>query len=177
VLDGRRSVREVAGEPGINHETLRNWLAAKRRERADGPAALTADERLELARLRREVAELELEWEILKSRGLLRSGDGPVSRGLLYEFIDAEKTGSMTHTGGVPSGDGPPRLVFRSDAMLLQQINSGPEHAWAFRRAEGPAPLTTSAVPGWPTPALNCGSRCRARQDSNLRARDPRPSP
>jgi transposase len=66
VLDSRRSVREVAGELGINHETLRNWVAAERRDRADGPAALSADERMELARLRRKVAELELEREILK---------------------------------------------------------------------------------------------------------------
>ena len=67
VLDSRRSVREVAGELGINHETLRNWVAAERRQRADGPAALTADERLELARLRRKVAELELEREIRRA--------------------------------------------------------------------------------------------------------------
>jgi transposase len=66
VLDSRRSVREVAGELGINHETLRNGVAAERRQRADGPAALSADERMELARLRRKVAELELEREILK---------------------------------------------------------------------------------------------------------------
>ena len=65
VLDSRRSIRE-AGELGINHETLRNWVAAERRQRADGPAALSADERMELARLRRKVAELELEREILK---------------------------------------------------------------------------------------------------------------
>ncbi len=66
VLDSRRSVRDVAGELGVNHETLRNWVAAERRQRADGPAALSADERFELARLRRKVAELELEREILK---------------------------------------------------------------------------------------------------------------
>ena len=66
VLDSRRSVRGVAGELGINHETLRNWVAAERRVRADGPAALSADERMELARLWRKVAELELEREILK---------------------------------------------------------------------------------------------------------------
>ena len=65
VLDSRSSVREVAGELGINHETLRNWATAERRERADGPAAPSADERMELARLRRKVAELELEREIL----------------------------------------------------------------------------------------------------------------
>lgn len=67
VLDSRRSVRDVAGELGINHETLRNWVAAERRQRADGPAALTADERFELGRLRRKVAELELEREISKN--------------------------------------------------------------------------------------------------------------
>jgi transposase len=66
VLDSRRSVREVAGELGINHETLRNWVAAERRERAAGPAALTADERMELARLRRKVAELEHDRDIKK---------------------------------------------------------------------------------------------------------------
>ena len=38
VLDSRHSVREVAGELGVNHETLRNWVAAERRQRADGPA-------------------------------------------------------------------------------------------------------------------------------------------
>jgi transposase len=92
VLDSRRSVREVAGELGINHETLRNWVAAERRERADVPAALTADDRMELARLRHKVAELELKREILKSRGLLRPGDRPVNRGMVCEFIAAEKT-------------------------------------------------------------------------------------
>ncbi|MQA36223.1 transposase [Modestobacter roseus] len=66
VLDSRRSVREVASELGINHETLRNWVTAEKRQRADGPAALSADERMELARLRRKVAELEVEREILK---------------------------------------------------------------------------------------------------------------
>ena len=54
------------GELGINHETLRDWVAADRRQRADGPAALSADGRMELARLRRKVAELELEREILR---------------------------------------------------------------------------------------------------------------
>jgi transposase len=32
VLDSRRTVRDLAGELGINHETLRNWVAAERRE-------------------------------------------------------------------------------------------------------------------------------------------------
>jgi transposase len=66
VLDGNLGVREVAQELGINHETLRSWVTKARRERATGPAALNSDERLEVAPLRRKVAQLEVEREILK---------------------------------------------------------------------------------------------------------------
>jgi transposase len=66
VLDSHRSIRDVAAELGINHETLRNWVNAAKREQAGGSASLSTDERMELARLRRKVAELELEREILK---------------------------------------------------------------------------------------------------------------
>jgi transposase len=65
-LEGGRSVREVARELGVNHETLRNWVEQLRRERRDGPAAVGGEERAELARLRRRVAELELEKEVLR---------------------------------------------------------------------------------------------------------------
>jgi transposase len=65
-LGGGRSIREVARELGINHETLRNWVDQLRRERRDGPAAVGGEERAELARLRRRVAELELEKEVLR---------------------------------------------------------------------------------------------------------------
>ena len=66
VVDGGRGVRDVARELDINHETLRNWVAALRRERATPGGPVGVDERAELARLRRRVAELELEKEILK---------------------------------------------------------------------------------------------------------------
>ena len=75
VLDGNRSAREVARELGINHETLRNWVTKARRDRAAGPAALNSDERLELARLRRKVAELEVEKEILKKAAVFFAKD------------------------------------------------------------------------------------------------------
>lgn len=92
VLDSRRSVREVADESGVHHETLRNGVAGDCRQRADGPAALSADERMELARLWCKVAELGLERDLEEGRSLLRSGDGPVSRGLVCMLITAEKT-------------------------------------------------------------------------------------
>jgi transposase len=66
VVDAHRPVREVARELDVNHETLRNWVAALRRERAAPGGPVSADERAEIARLRRRVAELELEKEILK---------------------------------------------------------------------------------------------------------------
>lgn len=75
VLDGNRGVRDVARELGVNHETLRNWVTKARRDRAAGPAALNSDERLELARLRRKVAELEVEKEILKKAAVFFAKD------------------------------------------------------------------------------------------------------
>lgn len=67
VVDGSRSLRDVARELGVNHETLRNWVDKLRQERAGGRTGdLAPDERAELVRLRRQVAQLELEKEILK---------------------------------------------------------------------------------------------------------------
>jgi transposase len=67
-----RSLREIGRELGVNHETLRNWVnAAKRAEQAaagrrDSGDELSASERDELRRLRKRLAEVELEKEILR---------------------------------------------------------------------------------------------------------------
>ncbi len=67
VLDSGRPVRDVAKELGVNHETLRNWVTKAKQNRAGAtPEALSNDERAELTRLRRQVAQLQLEKEILK---------------------------------------------------------------------------------------------------------------
>lgn len=69
VRSSGRSLREVGKELGVNHETLRNWVNAARRAEAgqsDGAQQISADERDELRRLRKKVAELELEKEILR---------------------------------------------------------------------------------------------------------------
>lgn len=70
VLDSGRTIRDVGRELGVNHETLRNWTEKLRQERQAGAtgsaAGISAHERAELLRLRRQVAQLELEKEILK---------------------------------------------------------------------------------------------------------------
>uniref|UniRef100_UPI0004C35EEE transposase n=1 Tax=Actinoplanes subtropicus TaxID=543632 RepID=UPI0004C35EEE len=67
------TLRDVGRELGVNHETLRGWVAAAKRadeQRAGRGSAdggeLSGAERDELRRLRRKVAELELEKEILR---------------------------------------------------------------------------------------------------------------
>jgi transposase len=72
VRSSGRTLRDVGRELGVNHETLRNWVnAAKRAEQSvcgggDRGEEVSAGEREELRRLRKKVAELELEKEILR---------------------------------------------------------------------------------------------------------------
>ena len=60
-----RPIAQVAKELGVNHETLRTGVrAAEAAERPEAVAESAKD--AELARLRKEVAELRLEREILR---------------------------------------------------------------------------------------------------------------
>ena len=66
-----RTLREIARELGVNHESLRRWVNDAKQADEDarvdrGRDELSADERDELRRLRRKVAELELEKDILR---------------------------------------------------------------------------------------------------------------
>jgi transposase len=56
---------QVARELGVNEGTLGNWVTVDRRRRDGGDAALSEPERAELSRLRREVAELRMERDVL----------------------------------------------------------------------------------------------------------------
>ena len=56
---------QVARELGIHDGTLGNWVNADRR-RQGGDGAVSEDERAELARLRRENAELQMRCDVLK---------------------------------------------------------------------------------------------------------------
>ena len=65
-----KTVAEIARDLQINDTTLGNWCRADRTERGEpdtsGLLPLTAAERAELTRLRRENARLKTEREILK---------------------------------------------------------------------------------------------------------------
>ena len=66
VRETGRPVAEVARDLGINEGTLGNWVNADKRRRGEGNGALSEDERAELARLRKENAELTMERDVLK---------------------------------------------------------------------------------------------------------------
>ena len=61
VRETGRPIAQVAKDLGINEGTLGNWVNADRRRRGEGDGALGEDERAELARLRKENAELAME--------------------------------------------------------------------------------------------------------------------
>ena len=66
VRETGRPVAEVARDLGINEGTLGNWVNADKRRRGDGTGALGEDERAELARLRKENADLAMRCDVLK---------------------------------------------------------------------------------------------------------------
>ncbi|MDP9444407.1 MAG: hypothetical protein M3P83_08680 [Actinomycetota bacterium] len=57
---------QVAGDLGINEGTLGNWCVKARRATREGNGELNESERVELARLRREVTELRMQRDVLK---------------------------------------------------------------------------------------------------------------
>jgi transposase len=66
VIDTGRTIAEVAREIGVGEQLLGRWVAVERSRMDDPPAAVDVDERAELVRLRREVAELRMDREFLK---------------------------------------------------------------------------------------------------------------
>lgn len=66
VRSSDRPLRQVAREFGVNHETLRNWVKIAERAQSKPSEAASAASEDELRALRKRVAELELEKEILR---------------------------------------------------------------------------------------------------------------
>ena len=66
VRETGKPIAQVARDLGINSGTLGNWVERDRRRRGEGDGPLGEDERSELARLRKENAELAMERDVLK---------------------------------------------------------------------------------------------------------------
>jgi transposase len=67
VRETGKSIAQVARDLGISDGTLANWVKKDREARGEAAGAqLSEDERAELARLRRENAELAMERDVLK---------------------------------------------------------------------------------------------------------------
>src|SRR5512135_291373 len=80
VLETGKPIAQVARELGMVAGTLENWVAKDRREREGGQdGRLSEDERAELARLRRENAELRMRCDVLK-RSVARWVDEAMGR-------------------------------------------------------------------------------------------------
>jgi transposase len=61
-----RPLRQIARELGVNHETLRSWVNNATPDHAMPASSANSAEQQELRELRKRVAELELEKEILR---------------------------------------------------------------------------------------------------------------
>jgi transposase len=70
VVNTGRTVAVVARELGINEATLGRWVNLQKDHQDAGDAPLSESERVELARLRKEVAELKLDRAFLKKASL-----------------------------------------------------------------------------------------------------------
>lgn len=67
VRETGKPIAQVARDLGINETTLGCWVTADRRQRQDGNSQTVSEsERVELVRLRREVAELRMQRDVLK---------------------------------------------------------------------------------------------------------------
>jgi transposase len=65
VRESGRPIAQIAKDLGINPGTLSNWVVLDRQAK-EGNGRLSEDERIELARPRRENAELAMERDVLK---------------------------------------------------------------------------------------------------------------
>jgi putative transposase len=88
VLDEGRTIAEVARTQDVGASLLGTWVRRARADRGEPGCGLAADERAELARLRKEVRVTQIERDILrKSRGLLREDEAA-----RFAFIESERS-------------------------------------------------------------------------------------
>src|SRR3954465_5606341 len=66
VVETGKPIAQVARELGVNEGTLGNWVAKARAAAGVGNGELSESERAELARLRRENTEVQMQRDVLK---------------------------------------------------------------------------------------------------------------
>jgi transposase len=77
VLDEGKTVGQVARELDLTETALRTWVERARADRGPGkPGALTTVEREELARLRKENRQLQMERDFLKKAAAFFAKEG-----------------------------------------------------------------------------------------------------
>jgi len=74
VIESGRRIAEVAREIGVGEQLLGRWVAIERARMGDPPESLDLDERAELDRLRREVAELRMDPGVPEKRCATNAG-------------------------------------------------------------------------------------------------------
>ena len=80
VRETGKPIAQVARDLGITSGTLGNWVEQDRQRRGEGDGALGESERAELARLRKENAELAMRCDVLKRSVALWVSDAMGSR-------------------------------------------------------------------------------------------------
>ena len=75
VINTGRTVAVVARELGINEATIGRWVNSQKHREGAGDTPLSESEQVELARLRKEVAELKLDRAFLKKASLFFAPD------------------------------------------------------------------------------------------------------
>src|SRR5207253_528424 len=91
VRETGKPIAQVARDLGVNEGTLGNWVNAGKRRRGDGTGALDEDERAELARLRRENAELAMERDVLKRGAALGVSENTVAKLMAEQQLAARR--------------------------------------------------------------------------------------
>jgi transposase len=113
VRETGKPIAQVARDLGIHDGTLANWVNADRRRRGEADGALGEDERAELARLRKENAELAMERDVLKRSVALWSRTRWAGSG---GRADRRPEGRAWYSGrgGLPGAGGIPVLVLQA---------------------------------------------------------------
>ena len=110
VINTGRPVATVARELGIKEQTLGRWVNVfKARQEAGDGSALSETERVEVARLRKEVSELKMDRAFLKKRRSSSPGPPPATSPSASQRTHKARHGSRAGVA-IPLRGPPPQL-------------------------------------------------------------------